>query len=162
MPAIYCLAGIAECVQRVLIENMSERRLVLPCAVILCAAALWADDAADRAKLAGKWKNADQSWTIEPKADTIRITAMKGEKTLADFECNSSGRDCNVKDGGSTAKVSLYFNGAKLVETETKGNEIVKRRFSVPENDAMEVEVIPVVPDGKTETLHFKRIAAEH
>jgi hypothetical protein len=35
---------------------------------------------------------------------------------------------------------------------------VVKRRFKIlPQGDMMEMEVIPIVPSGKTETLQFKR-----
>jgi hypothetical protein len=52
----------------------------------------------------------------------------------------------------------MWFNGDKLVELETKGREVVKRSFAVPQQgDTLEVEVIPIVPEGRTETLHFAR-----
>jgi hypothetical protein len=53
----------------------------------------------------------------------------------------------------------MWFNGPKLVELETKGKEVVKRRFAVAgEGDTLEIEVIPIEPAGKTETLRFRRL----
>lgn len=55
--------------------------------------------------------------------------------------------------------MSLWFNGPKLVELETRGTEIVKRRFSIAgDGDTMDLETIPIFPSGKIETAHFKRV----
>jgi hypothetical protein len=46
------------------------------------------------------------------------------------------------------------------VELETKGNDVVKRLFTAADKpDTLQVEVIQLVPSGKTETLVFKRVA---
>jgi hypothetical protein len=48
-----------------------------------------------------------------------------------------------------------------LVQLETRGSDVVKRRFVVQsQDDLMEVEVMPLVPPGKTEVLRFKRVVA--
>jgi hypothetical protein len=139
---------------------------------ILCAMTLllnsvaFADDAADRAKLTGQWRlqtenpsDPNSIWTIDQKADSIRIVAMKGDQKLSEIECNTSGRECETKDSGRQVKVSLYFNGPKLIELETRGSEVIKRRFGVAgSGDVMELEIIPIVPSGKTETLRFKHV----
>jgi hypothetical protein len=71
----------------------------------------------------------------------------------------SLGKECEVKDAGRKVKVTLFFNGPKLVVLETRGDEVVKKRFGAVETgDTLELEVIPVAPDGKTETVHFKRV----
>ncbi len=55
--------------------------------------------------------------------------------------------------------MTLYFNGPNLVMLETKGSEVVKRRFGPTEKgDTLELEVIPMGADGKPETLHFQRV----
>ena len=55
--------------------------------------------------------------------------------------------------------MSIWFNGPRLVEMETKGSEVLKRWFLIlPKDDFMEMEVIPIVPGGKTETFQFKRV----
>ena len=69
------------------------------------------------------------------------------------------GRECEIKDSGRQAKVSMWFSGPKLVELETKGSEVVKRRFALSgQGDTMELEVIPIVPVGRSETKLLKRI----
>jgi hypothetical protein len=141
-------------------------RIVLLVTVFLATGA-FADDAAERAKLVGVWQPQDPAakdagvWTLEAKGENLRVAHSIGDQTVTEFECNTTGRECEVKDAQKKAKISMYFNGSKLVVLETKGHDIVKRQFSVvPQDDTLEVEIIPVVPDGKTETLRYHR--AQH
>ena len=140
---------------------MNFHSLVLT--LLVCGFAAWADDQADRAKLVGAWDSQDgaarrAAWAFEFKGDSLHVTYSEAGQVVTDFECNTKGRECDAKVGGGKAKVSLWFNGPKLVELETKGQEIVKYRFGVAgQGEQMEIEVIPIAPDGKTETLHFKR-----
>jgi hypothetical protein len=54
----------------------------------------------------------------------------------------------------------MWFNGPKLVELETSGTQVVKRRFSITGNgDTMDLEAIPIAPVGKVETSHFKGVS---
>lgn len=125
-----------------------------------------ADDESSRAKLMGKWQQSDgdgearSTWALEEvTADSIRMTNSNGTQTVTEFECNTVGKECAVKDAGRKSKVSMWFNGPKLVELETKGAQVVKRRFSIAgDGDAMELETIPIAPAGKVETSHFKRV----
>lgn len=136
---------------------------VLMLILLLFGVAGWADDQADRAKLLGAWDSQDDAakraaWTFEFKGDSLHVTYSEGGHVVTDFECNTKGQECDAKVGAGRAKVSLWFNGPKLVELETKGQEIVKHRFGITgQGEQMEMEVIPIAPDGKTETLHFKR-----
>jgi hypothetical protein len=126
--------------------------------------AAFADDA-DKAKLAGAWElqagtdtDGRITWVLEAKGDTWHVSYSEGNQKPAQFECATDGRECAVKTWGHAAKVSFWFNGPKLVELETKGQEVIKRRFAIAERgDEMEVEVIPIVSSAKAETLHFKR-----
>lgn len=69
------------------------------------------------------------------------------------------GKECASEDAGRRSKVSMWFNGPMLVELETRGSQIVKRRFRITANgDTMDLETIPIVPPGKSETVHFKRV----
>jgi hypothetical protein len=128
---------------------------------ILGAVAFFADDAGDRGKIVGKWldQGSNLHWLIEDKGDSIRIMQSQNDQQVSLIDCKI-GSECQVKDGGRTAKITLYFNGPKLVEFETKGSETVKRRFSATD-DAMEIEVIPIVPDGKTQVVKLKRVSAK-
>lgn len=132
---------------------------------LLLAGSALAADAADRAKLTGKWQQNDgpqSTWTIKDVGDSIHVIHSNATETIAEFDCNTLGKECEVKSAGHKAKVSLWFNGAQLVELETKGNEVVKRRFRVTgAGDTMDIEIIPVVPGGQTEIAHFKRTPSE-
>ena len=81
---------------------------------------------------------------------------------MADFECNTSGRDCTIKSDGKKATVSVYFNGSLLVMMETRGNEVLKRRFGVlAASGEMQVETIPLTGSGKAATERYKRLDAQ-
>lgn len=132
----------------------------------LFAATAWAGDSADHSKLGGAWqvqgearKGPASVWVLEEKGDAIHVTYSQGDQKLSEFECNALGRECEIKDSGRQAKVSMWFSGPKLVELETKGSEVVKRRFALSgQGDTMELEVIPIVPVGRSETKLLKRI----
>jgi len=136
---------------------------------ILLAGAVVADDDASRAKLMGSWELTDagkdpQIWTFQAKdakGDVIHVTNVAAQKTLMEFDCDSFGHDCVVKDNGKTAKVSLYYNGPKLIQMETRGPLICKRAFVITgEGDTMELVWEIFAPSAKTETLHFKRVSS--
>lgn len=124
-----------------------------------------ADDVSSKAqRLAGKWTLADgesgrgtTTWMFEPDGEKVKITRMQGSEKRAEFECNTVGKECEVKQDGKKAKISMYFLGPKLVQFETTGSDVVKRRFTVADQDTLEVEVIPITQGGSPETIHFKR-----
>jgi hypothetical protein len=118
----------------------------------------------DHARLMGGWESQTgtgsnrETWLLEAKGDALHVTYLQGEKKLAEFECDTDGKDCATKVAGHSAKVSLWYNGSKLVELETKGSEVVKRRFALAgAGEEMDLEIIPIASDCKAETLHFKR-----
>ncbi|HUA63731.1 MAG TPA: hypothetical protein VML19_33595 [Verrucomicrobiae bacterium] len=128
-----------------------------------------ADDDASRAKLMGSWELTDagkdsQTWTFQAKdahGDVIHVTNAGAQKTLMEFDCDSFGHDCVVKDNGKTAKVSLYYNGPKLIQMETRGPLICKRAFVITgEGDTMDLVLEIFAPSPKTETFHFRRVSA--
>lgn len=132
--------------------------------ILALAAVALADDSDQRAKLTGSWQEsseAKEAWVLQPSPGGMHITSSSGGKTVMEIDCKMA-QDCDIKDSGHHAKVMMYFNGPKLVETETMGSRIVKRRFAVTgDGNTMELEVIPIEPDGKTETIVFKRVTTE-
>ena len=134
-------------------------------AALVFSAAAYGDSADERSKLNGTWQieNASgkqaETWTLEKQEDAMHFIRSENNQKDADFKCNMMGRECQVTDSGHGAKVSMWFSGSKLVQLETKGSDVVKRRFAVSgDGNAMDVEIIPVVPAGKPEVLHFKRV----
>src|SRR5271170_6418571 len=90
-------------------------------ATALIAAAAMADDSADQARLGGTWKvqnetgkGANSVWILEQKNDAIHVTNLQDDRKVAEFECNTVGRECEMKDSGRKAKVSVWFSGPKL------------------------------------------------
>jgi len=112
----------------------------------------------------GTWQSAGtgetkSTWALEGLGESIHVTNSNGTQTVAEFDCNTVGKECAVKDAGRKSKVSMYFNGPRLVELETRGTQVVKRRFIVSDDGAtMDLDTIPIAPEGKTETTHFKRV----
>jgi hypothetical protein len=125
-----------------------------------------ADDQSDRQKLIGSWhqeaaaqNSSASSWTFSSAPNSIRITQLDGTNKVAEFACGTEGASCEIKTAGKKATVSLWFNGPRLVELETKGSEVIKRRFMIlPNSDVMEMEVIPILPGGTPERLQFNRV----
>lgn len=130
--------------------------------LLLAGSALAADDAL-RAKLMGKWQQSDgngETWTLKDSGDSMHLANAGPKETIVEFDCNILGKDCAIKHAGHKSKVSLWFNGAKLVELETTGDQVVKRRFTVTgDGDTMDLETIPITPSGPGETTHFKRVS---
>ncbi len=98
-----------------------------------------ADDQSDRQKLIGSWEpqgttgnSPGSAWTFSPAENSIRVTQLDNGNKVADFACATDGTSCEVKIAGKKAQVSMWFNGPRLVEMETKGSEVVKRRFQDP------------------------------
>jgi hypothetical protein len=140
---------------------------IVTLSVLLVAMTALADDGDQRSKLTGSWQvqtsgaKEASSYVLQPLPDGMHIASSSEGKTVMEFDCKMA-TDCNVKDAGHHAKVTIYFNGAKLIETETMGSRVVKRRFTVTgDGNTMELEVIPIEPDGKAETVVFKRASAE-
>jgi len=132
--------------------------------LLLCGSAL-ADDASDRAKLLGSWQRQDETgkdvtvWTLEVKGMALHISESRGDQKISEFECAPKGAECEGTVEGKKAKITMYYDGPALVQLETQGSEVTRRRFAVGgQPDVMDIEVVPIVGAGKAETLHLKRI----
>ena len=143
-------------------------RIALIAALVLTCALYADDDEAARAKLMTSWQSADASkdpvtWTFtekfNDKGSMFHVINTVGGRPQFDFECDSLGHECAIKVAGHPAKVSLWYNGPKLVEMEMRGATVVKRTFMVTGEDTMEMEQTQIAPTPKAETVHFKRTA---
>ena len=143
-------------------EKGARMKIHLVWVIALGATACLAQNSADREKLLGSWETGQSEthsvWTLEAQGSSLHITNSLADKKLAEFACDL-GKECEVKDAGRKVKVLMYFNGPKIVVMETRGEEVFKRRFGVADpGNVLEVEMIPVVPDGKPETVRFTRV----
>jgi hypothetical protein len=134
-------------------------------AVLLLCAPLQADNDSDHAGLLGSWQQQEDSgrgvvvWVFEQKGMDLQITESIGDRKISEFECAPEGKECEGTDEGKKAKVSMYYDGPALVQFETAGSEVTKRRFAIASQpDVMEIEVMPIVGGDKAETLHLKRM----
>ena len=137
-------------------------RVILAALLSVSAVAL-AEDFADTSKLAGTWdQDGKTGWKLVATNDGVHFTYTRAGQTVADFECNTSGKDCPIKLDGKKATVSVYFNGPMLVMMQTRGNDVVKWRFgALASGNEMQVEMMPITGGGKSETLHYKRVDAQ-
>ena len=101
---------------------------------------------------------------IEEKDQSIHIKETRGPKLkedVSDFTCGTMGKPCAMQDGADKAKVTVYYNGPLLVVLKTdgrKGDAVTKWRLSLaPTSDSINVEVIHIDPQGKTEKLVFAK-----
>lgn len=143
---------------------MLNNRMTAFAGLLLCVPVL-ADDISDRAKLLGSWQRQDDSskeattWVLEMKGAALHITESVGDQKVSEFECPPKGTECEGTVKGMKATVTMYYQGPTLVQFETKGTDVTRRRFTVTgQPDMMEIEVMPIVGADKAETLHLKRI----
>ena len=135
-------------------------------AIGLLGAICWADDAGDRNKIVGAWEldngGAKTSWILEKTSDGLHFTYMRGEEKLADFQCSTSGHECDVQISGKACKVSLYYSGPSLMMLETRGDTVIQRKFQTAAGGKeIDVETASIVPTGKPEVLRLKRGAGQ-
>jgi hypothetical protein len=147
--------------------------------LIACGAALlpFAALAVERPNLSGSWqwnpsrsdlpaaKIAGLTWVIDQNEDALHVSEIAkqpdGKEVKSDFHCTTDGKECSVKVDGQSAKVSFWYNGATLVELESKGSSrqmIVKRRLQLSaDGKSMNVELIPVVGASQAGKMVFEK-----
>jgi hypothetical protein len=123
----------------------------------------------DRPDFSGSWqfdaskselhniKLADATWTIEASENSIHLTESEGGKSKpVEFKCTTDGKDCA---SSAKAKASFWYNGAMLVEMETKGDHVTRYRLTLSQDGkTLKVETTYIVPktDGN-DVLVFNR-----
>jgi hypothetical protein len=119
---------------------------------------LIADTQTDRDSLVGTWNEngGSHGWVIESSAKGLHMTQLEASAPIADFTCATDGHDCDIKISGKKGKVSLYYNGSALIQLETKGDLITKRKFTI-NGDGLKVEVTPMTDKVVTEERQFGR-----
>ena len=87
------------------------RCLFIAASLLFSAAGLLADGA-DREKLIGTWESHGDGgtrarWVLRSNGDLLHITRAENDRNLSEFECNTVGRECDVKEAGKPMKVSI-------------------------------------------------------
>jgi hypothetical protein len=142
-----------------------EMTIQMTALTLLLCVLMRGDDVSDRAKLLGSWQRQDDSgkgttvWVLEVKGMALHITESLGDKKISEIECIPKGAECEGTVEGKKAAVTMYYDGPALVQFETRGSDVTRRRFTVTgQPDMMNIEVMPIVGAGKAETLQLKRI----
>jgi hypothetical protein len=103
-------------------------------------------------------KMASATWVIEESENSIHITESEGAKSKkTELKCTTDGKECDTSD---KAKASFWYNGAMLVEMETKGDHVTRYRLTVSEDGkSMKVEMTHIVPQlGGADVLVFSKL----
>lgn len=140
--------------------NLALRFAMYSIASFAALAPLNADSHSGPGDLTGSWvqPNGERSWTIKSIPGGVHLTQMERSTILADFDCRTNGADCPVKVSGHKVSVSLYYNGDALIELETNGGRVLKRRFAVqPSGTTLKVEVTTMGGTVQTEEENYTR-----
>jgi hypothetical protein len=88
----------------------------------------------------------DANWAIEESDNSIHLTESEAGKSI-DMKCTTDGKDCDVH--GDKAKASFWYNGAILVEMETRGDHVTRYRLTLSQDGkTLKVETTYIVPRG--------------
>jgi len=119
--------------------------------------------AAERPDLNGSWRvdpsksdvhsRMPATLQIQQTDDSIHITEVAGDKNLSDITCKTNGHDCKAKDNGHDIKASFYYNGPMLVELDTAGDNVTKKRFRTAQDGTLTIEVMHINPSGRDEKM---------
>jgi hypothetical protein len=124
----------------------------------------------DRPNFSGNWqfdaskselhtmKLADASWTIEESENAIHLTENEaGRSKPIELKCTTDGKDCSVSSEKS--KASFWYNGAMLVEMESKGDHVTRYRLKLSDDGkTLRVETTYIVPQtDATDVLVFNK-----
>ncbi len=128
--------------------------------------------AQDRPDLTGTWKLdaskseihsekiAGETWTINVKEDTINISESEdGSAKKVELKCTTDGKECKV--AGEKATASFWYNGAMLVEMETRGDHVVRYRMKLSgDGKTLTVDTTHITPQSSPDdTLVFEKQA---
>jgi hypothetical protein len=126
----------------------------------------------DRPDLSGTWqfdgskselhavRVAGATWVINEGDDSIQIVESEdGAAKKVELKCTTDGKECKVI--GDKAKASFWFNGAMLVEMETKGDRVTRYRMKLSDDGkTLTVDTTSIVPQStQDDVLVFRKQA---
>jgi hypothetical protein len=117
--------------------------------------------AAQTPDLSGTWlsdSHGNEKWILEQKSGKIHVQEMDGDKVQANYTCSLDGTECEAKEDGHSEKITMYFNGTKLVKICERGSGTVKQRLEISaDGKTLNVETVPLSSSQKAETVSFRR-----
>ena len=127
--------------------------------------------------ISGKWsldpakskvhESAGRVLEIEKRDKELHIlekVSRSGKEATVEYQCAAIGKECEMKDEGHPAKVSLYYNGAALVETKTNGREgedVTRRKIELNADGTLSIEVMHIVPQKEAQKMVFTRAGGD-
>lgn len=96
--------------------------------------------------------------SIHQDNDQITLVSDEGGKSVT-IKCSTNGQNCKME--GGAGEVSMYFNGAMLVELDMEGHNgerVTKKRLQMGDDGkTLEIEVLRITPPGPSEKLVFAK-----
>ncbi|HZU26387.1 MAG TPA: hypothetical protein VFA04_12750 [Bryobacteraceae bacterium] len=127
--------------------------------IAIIAAAAFLLNAQDTSKpdLNGTWRSDNGvTLSIAGSPDSLHVTETRGGETT-DWTCGTEGKNCDLP-GAHKGTVSAWYNGPALVIMETRGSDVVKKRIELSaDKSKLEMEIFPIVPEGKTEKIELTK-----
>jgi hypothetical protein len=102
-------------------------------------------------------KISSATWVIEEGDNSIHISQTEnGKSKKTELQCSTDGKECKFP---GDRRDSFWFNGAMLVDMETKNSSVTRYRMKVSEDGkTLTVEVSQIVPQNdKTDTIVFQK-----
>ena len=101
-------------------------------------------------------KASNTTWAIEEGDNSIHITQTdaKGKKT--ELQCTTDGKECKFP---GDRRDSFWYNGAMLVDMETKSDHVIRHRLKISsDGKTLTVEVTNLVPQSeKMDSMVFQK-----
>jgi hypothetical protein len=153
-------------------------RILLPlCLGVFLAGPVLAADPNQKPNFKGTWSLAADKSELkalkptgctldieQPLQGEIRVQELfktsDGQERKRDFKCSTVGKECDYTDGDKPSKMSVYYNGPKLVAIERIGKDsdiVTKRIYELSEDGkTLTIEVNQMVPPrDETDKLVF-------
>ena len=103
-------------------------------------------------------KVASATWVIQEGDNSIQLTESEGGRAKKfELKCTTDGKECQAS--GDKTRASFWYNGAILVEMETKGDRVTRYRLTVSaDGKTLTVTTTHIVPqDDRTDTMVFSK-----
>jgi hypothetical protein len=102
-------------------------------------------------------KISSATWVIEEGDNSIHISETEnGKSKKTELQCSTDGKECKFP---GDRRDSFWFNGAMLVDMETKNTNVTRYRMKISDDGkTLTVEVNQIVPQNdKTDTMVFQK-----
>jgi hypothetical protein len=115
-----------------------------------------------RPDFSGKWQSADDAakyatLDIQQKNTSIHVVRTSrsgGKESKFEFNCTTDGKDCDA----SGTKVSLWYDGASLVEMDVSDSAVSTTRLTLDSPGSISVTVTNMSPKSDKESFVLKKI----